>query len=570
MYKITLLLVISLIFACKQKAVEVQDVYAAAPMMCAPQLSDADWYKQDTPAPLFEGMDILSYPVTTKNPEAQKYFNQGLLFAYGFNHAEAARSFYQAIRLDSTCAMCYWGYAFVLGPNYNAGMDPGHYERAFEAMQSANKYAASCTEKEKGLIKAMTVRYTREAPENRSHLDSAFMEAMKIMHQKYPEDVDIASIYAESLMDMHPWDLWEKDGAAKPWTPEIIKAIEVAITLNPNHPGGHHYYIHALEASPYPERALPSAKKFDDGLVPRAGHLVHMPSHIYINTGDYHLGSIANINALKQDSTYVTQCHAQGSYPLALYPHNYHFLAATATLEGKSEWALDAAQKMSKQVNHKGMLIPELATLQHYYAIPYFVMVKFGKWEEILKMPAVDTSLIYPGGIRHYARGMAYVGLKDLEKAKIELNELKAVASMETLKTLTIWEINSLHTVADIAQKVLEGEILAAEGKSAESISLLKQAVALEDQLNYNEPPDWFFSVRHHLGAVLLSNTQPDEAIKAYLEDLDRFPKNGWALSGLKQAYLDSKQSAKADETDALLKEAWAHADVKLKGSKVK
>ena len=570
MYKITLLLVISLIFACKQKAVEVQDVYAAAPMMCAPQLSDADWYKQDTPAPLFEGMDILSYPVTTKNPEAQKYFNQGLLFAYGFNHAEAARSFYQAIRLDSTCAMCYWGYAFVLGPNYNAGMDTGHYEGAFEAMQSANKYAASCTEKEKGLIKAMTERYTKEAPENRSHLDSAFMEAMKILHHRYPEDVDIASIYAESLMDMHPWDLWEKDGAAKPWTPEIIKAIEVALTLNPNHPGGHHYYIHALEASPYPERALPSAKKFDDGLVPRAGHLVHMPSHIYINTGDYHLGSIANINALKQDSTYVTQCHAQGSYPLALYPHNYHFLAATATLEGKSEWALDAAQKMSKQVNHKGMLIPELATLQHYYAIPYFVMVKFGKWEEILKMPAVDTSLIYPGGIRHYARGMAYVGLKDLEKAKIELNELKAVASMETLKTLTIWEINSLHTVADIAQKVLEGEILAAEGKSAESISLLKQAVALEDQLNYNEPPDWFFSVRHHLGAVLLSNTQPDEAIKAYLEDLERFPKNGWALSGLKQAYLDSKQSAKADETDALLKEAWAHADVKLKGSKVK
>ena len=184
-------------------------------------------------------------------------------------------------------------------------------------------------------------------------------------------------------------------------------------------------------------------------------------------------------------------------------------------------------------------------------------------------MPAVDTSLIYPGGIRHYARGMAYMGLKDLEKAKIELNELKAVASMETLKTLTIWEINSLHTVADIAQKVLEGEILAAEGKSAESISLLKQAVALEDQLNYNEPPDWFFSVRHHLGAVLLSNTQPDEAIKVYLEDLDRFPKNGWALSGLKQAYHDSKQSAKADETDARLKEAWAHADVKLQGSKV-
>ncbi len=569
MYKLALLLVILQILDCKQKPTEVQDVYASAPMMCAPQLSDADWYTQDTPAPLFEGMDLLSYPVTTKSPEAQKYFNQGILFAYGFNHAEAARSFYQAIRLDSTCAMCYWGYAFVLGPNYNAGMDPGHYERAFEAMNSANKYAASCTAKEKGLIKAMTVRYTKEAPKNRSHLDSTFMEAMKVLHHQYPEDVDIASIYAESLMDMHPWDLWEKEGAAKPWTPEIIKAIEVAIKLNPNHPGGHHYYIHALEASPYPERALPSAKKFDDGLVPRAGHLVHMPSHIYINTGDYHLGSIANINAFKQDSTYITQCHAQGAYPLAYYPHNYHFLAATATLEGKSEWALDAANKMSKHVNHKGMLIPELATLQHYYAIPYFVMVKFGKWEEILKMPAVDTSLIYPAGIRNYARGMAYLGLKDLEKAKVELIALKEVASLDTLKTLTIWEINSLHTVVDIAQKVLEGELLAAEGKTEESIRLLTQAVQLEDQLNYNEPPDWFFSVRHHLGAVLLTNGQPDEAIKVYLDDLERFPKNGWALSGLKQAYLDSKQSAKADETDARLKEAWAYADVKLTGSKV-
>ncbi len=569
MYKLALLLVILQMLACRQKPTEVQDVYAAAPMMCAPQLSDADWYTQDTPAPLFEGMDMLSYPVTTKSPEAQKYFNQGLLFAYGFNHAEAARSFYQAIRLDSTCAMCYWGYAFVLGPNYNGGMDPGHYERAFEAMNKANLYAISCTPKEKALIKAMTTRYVKEAPEDRSHLDSAFMEAMKIVHQQYPEDVDVASIYAESLMDMHPWDLWDKDGAAKPWTPEIIRAIEVAIRINPGHPGGHHYNIHALEASPYPERALPSAKKFDDGLAPRAGHLVHMPSHIYINTGDYHLGSLANINALKQDSNYVTQCHAQGAYPLAYYPHNYHFLAACATLEGKSVWAIDAASKMAKHVNHKGMLIPDLATLQHYYSIPYFINVKFGKWKDILMSPPPDTSLLYPSAIRHYARGMAYLGIKEIDKAKLELDTLKHLASNDTLKVLTIWEINSLFTVVDIAQNVLEGEWLAATGKMDESIRILKEAIALEDQLNYNEPPDWFFSVRHLLGTVLLANGQPNEAIQAYLEDLERFPKNGWALSGLKQAYQDSKQSAKADETDARLKEAWAHADVKLKGSKV-
>jgi len=538
-------------------------------MRCAPQLSDTDWYASNTPAPLFEGMDILTYPITTNNPEAQKYFNQGLLLAYAFNHAEAARSFYQGMRLDSTCAMCYWGYAFVLGPNYNAGMDPGHYERAYDAIQKASNLAGSCTPKEKALIKAMMLRYTREAPDDRSHLDSTFMEAMKVVHQQYPDDVDIASIYAESLMDMHPWDLWERDGTAKSWTPAIIAAIEWAIKINPRHPGGHHYYIHALEASSYPEKALPSAKLFDDGLVSRAGHLVHMPSHIYINTGDYHLGSLANINALKQDSNYVTQCHAQGAYPLAYYPHNYHFLAATATLEGKSEWAFDAANKMAKHVNHQGMLVPEMATLQHYYSIPYFVMVKFGKWHDILKMPAVDTNLIYPAGIRNYARGMAYVGLKDIEKAKVELNALKEVASLDTLKTLTIWEINSLHTVVDIAQKVLEGEILAAEGKTDQSIEMLSQAVELEDQLNYNEPPDWFFSIRHHLGAVLLSAGRPEEAIDVYLDDLDKFPKNGWALSGLKQAYLDSKQTQKAKEAEVKFNEAWAHADVSLTGSRV-
>jgi hypothetical protein len=255
-------------------------------------------------------MDFLLYPVTTQNPEAQKYFNQGLLLSYSFNHAEAARSFYHATRLDSTCAMCYWGYAFVLGPNYNSGMDPDHYERAYDAIQKAVKWSAAATPKEKAMIKAMTARYNKEVVEDRSQLDSAFMVAMKGLHAQFPDDVNIAAIYAESLMDMHPWDLWEKDGTAKPWTPEILRAIENAIALDPKHPGGHHYYIHAVEASNEPERALPSCKVFDDGLVANAGHLVHMPSHIYINTGDYHLGTIANIKAVQIDSQYVTQCHA--------------------------------------------------------------------------------------------------------------------------------------------------------------------------------------------------------------------------------------------------------------------
>ncbi len=569
MYKYITLLLVLTHAACQKKTEVVQNINAPSPMSCAPQLSDADWYASGTPAPLFEGMDILHYPITTNNPDAQKFFNQGLLFSYGFNHAEAARSFYQAARIDSTCAMCYWGYAFVLGPNYNGGMEPDHYQRAYDAIQKAIKHSGSCTPKEQELIKAMASRYTKEAPDDRKSLDSAFMEAMKIVHHKFPEDVDIASIYAESLMDMHPWDLWEKNGAPRPWTLEIIKSIELAIKLNPKHPGGHHYYIHALEASPYPEKAIPSAKVFDDGLVRHAGHLVHMPSHIYINTGDYHLGSVANINALKEDSTYVTQCHAQGAYPLAYYPHNYHFLAACATLEGKSAWAIDAANKMAKHVNHKGMLIPDLATLQHYYTIPYFINVKFGKWKDILMSPAPDTSLLYPSAIRHYARGMAYLGLNEIDKAKLELDTLKYLANDDTLKVLTIWGINSLFTVVDIAQKVLEGEWLAATGKMDESIRLLNEAVVLEDQLNYNEPPDWFFSVRHNLGASLLKANKPDEAITIYLEDLQTFPKNGWALNGLAQAYKDAKQNDKAADAQAKFNEAWANADVKLNGSKV-
>ena len=568
MQKLAILLFVVLLTGCQKKA-EVLKINASSPMRCAPQLSDADWYASGTKAPLFEGLDVLQYPVTTKNAEAQKYFNQGVVLAYGFNHAEAARSFYEAARIDSTCAMCHWGYAFVLGPNYNAGMEPDHYARAYGAIQKAMANSAACTPKEKALIKAMALRYTKEAPEDRRSLDSAFMEAMKIVHHQYPEDVDIASWYAESLMDMHPWDLWEKNGNARPWTPEIIKAIEVAINLNPKHPGGHHYYIHALEASPHPEKALPSARVFDEGLVAKAGHLVHMPSHIYINTGDYHLGSVANINALKQDSTYVTQCHAQGAYPLAYYPHNYHFLAACATLEGKSSWAINAANKMSDHVNHKGMLIPDLATLQHYYTIPYFINVKFGKWKDILMSPPVDTSLLYPKGVRHYARGMAYLGMKENEKAKLELDTLQMIAKEDTLKVLTIWEINSLASVLDIAQKVLEGEWLASNGKMDESLKLLEEAIAIEDQLNYDEPPDWFFSVRHNLGAVLLNAGKPEEAIAIYQEDLQTFPKNGWALSGLVKAYKDANQNDKATEAEAKFKEAWANADVKLSGSKV-
>ncbi len=559
-----------LIVACKNEAVKEQDITSPPAIMCSPPLSDAAWYAENTPAPIFMGMDILNYPVTTKNPEAQKFFNQGLLFAYGFNHAEAARSFFQATRLDSTCAMCYWGYAYVLGPNYNAGMEPDNYSRAYEAIQKAKKLAANAIPREKAMINALSKRYVKEFVEDRHLLDSAYMVAMKSVHAQYPEDVDIAAMYAESLMDMHPWDLWDKNGQPKAWTPEILQAIENAIKVNPKHPGGHHFYIHAVEASAEPEKALASCKLFDEGLVPTSGHLVHMPSHIYINTGDYHKGTLANIKAVDLDSNYVTQCHALGVYPVGYYPHNYHFLAACATLEGNSKWALLAADKISNQTNHTAMFIPPLAGLQHYYSIPYFVKVKFSKWDDILHEGPPDSTILYPTAIYHYAKGMAHAGLSQLDKAQAELDALNLIEKEDTLKKLTIWGFNSLHQVVQIAQKVLAGELAAKKGEYDESIRLLREAITIEDQLLYQEPPDWFFSVRHYLGAVLLEAKQPAEAITVYEEDMKTFPKNGWALSGLKQAYQDNKQQDKAKETEVRLKEAWAHADVTLDGSRVK
>lgn len=567
-----LLLVLALFFSlgCRKEIIQKdQDITKPSTIRCAPPLTDAEWYTSGTAAPLFEGMDVLHYPVSTKDSMAQKYFDQGLLLSYAFNHAEAARSFFHATRLDPECAMCYWGYAYVLGPNYNAGMEPDNYQRAFDAIQKAVALSSGATAKEKAMITAMSARYVKDPVEDRRPLDSAYMLAMKAVHKVYPDDVDIAAMYAESLMDMHPWDLWEPDGRSKPWTHEIIRAIEKAIQTNPKHPGGHHFYIHAVEASPNPEKALASAKAFDDGLVPTAGHLVHMPSHIYINTGHYHLGSLANIKAAQLDSSYVTQCHAQGAYPVVYYPHNNHFLAATATLEGKSEWALDAAKKMSEQTNHTGMLLPPLATLQHYYSIPYFVQVKFGKWDEILNETLPDSALLYPRGVYHYARGMAYAGKNDLTLAQSELNKLMLIGHQDTLKKLTIWGFNSMYQIIQIAQKVLAADIEARKKNYTESVKLFREAIAFEDQLVYQEPPDWFFSVRHHLGAVLLEAKRPAEAITVYEEDLKTFPMNGWALYGLEQAYRDNKQQDMARETQKLFNDAWEHADIKLTSSRI-
>lgn len=533
-----------------------------------PQTTDKAWYTSGKKAPLFNNLQGIDFRITTTSPEAQQYFNQGMMLAYGFNHAEAARSFFEATRLDSNCAMAYWGFAYVLGPNYNAGMEDDNYQRAYAAAEKAKALSANCTPKEKALINALGARYAAEPPASRAPLDQAYAAAMKQVYNQYPSDPDVGALYGESLMDLHPWDLYDKiTKQPRAWTPELLAVLEHLMKVNPRHPGAHHFYMHALEASATPEKALPSAALLDT-LVRGSGHLLHMPSHIYINTGDYHLGSISNVHAVESDSIYTTACHAQGAYPLAYYPHNYHFLAATATLEGNSKLAWSAAKELQRHTATDLMADPAWSTLQHYYTIPYYIAVKFAMWDTILALPfQPGDSLLYPSAMRHYAKGMAYAGKNDLANAQKELSILKTQAADTTLKHLTIWLINTAADLVHIAERILEADIAAKQKQYDAAITSLKEAVKIEDALNYNEPPDWFFSVRHHLGAVLLQAGKYAEAEKVYREDLKTWKKNGWALIGLQAALQGQHKDAEAKKAKAAFDEAWQYADVKIESS---
>lgn len=519
--------------------------------------------------PLFWGLtDHFTYPVTTQSKAAQKYFDQGMMLAYGFNHAEAARSFREAARLDPDCAMAYWGLAYVLGPNYNAGMDPTTLPNALEAVEQARTRMHTCTVKEQFLIKTIAKRYPKSKEEDPKPYYQSYADALKAAYQEYPDDLDIAAMTAEALMDMHPWDLWEKNGQPKGWTPEIIAIIEQILAKNPRHPQAVHLYIHATEASANPEKAIPYAKTLEQ-LIPGSGHLVHMPSHTYINTGHYHEGTLANERAVKIDSLYVETCHAEGIYPLAYYPHNWHFLAACAALEGRGRRALEASRYMADHVvDQKLMYEPTMAALQHYYTIPWNIMVKFAMWDDILKEKQPDATLPLPTAIWQYAQGMAHSAKDNFAAAE---NSLKVVQQLEhdtTLAKMTIWDINKATDLVRIAALVLAGEIAHRKGNLPQAIELYKKAVAVEDGLNYNEPPDWFFSVRHPLGDVLLKAGRYQEAEAVFRKDLEEYKNNGWALMGLYQSLnKQGNRAAEAASVQQRFKKAWQWAEVRLESS---
>lgn len=529
--------------------------------------SDSSAQSDDRIAPLLDGMGDHHHPISTEDSMAQRYFDQGLILAWAFNHAEAARSFREAARRDPDCAMCYWGEALVLGPNINAGMPDENVPKAYKALQKAQEHASNATEREQAYIEALSARYEKNPPDDRSGLDRAYADAMKELAEKYPDDADAQALYGEALMDTTPWDYWQENGDPKPVTDTILATFESVMEAHSNHPGANHLYIHTVEAQ-HPEWGVEQAERLED-LVPGAGHLVHMPSHIYIRVGRYHEGSLANERAIKADQEYVAQCHAQGLYPVAYVPHNYHFLWATATMEGRGERAIEAARSMAAKIDTSQMRDSGYGTLQHYWITPLYAQVRFGRWDAILDREKPAEDLIYPTAVWQYARAMAFVRTDHLDRAQQALDRLRQLADHPELEEVTVWDINTTAHIMKIAARVVAGELAAARGNLDAAIQHLEEGVALEDDLNYDEPPTWHHPVRQTLGAILLKADRPAEAEQVYRKDLERFPKNGWSLYGLAESLRAQAKIAEAKKVQDRFEEAWQYADVTLSSSRL-
>lgn len=523
-------------------------------------LSDVDTTRQI--APLFDNLGQLHFGISTENKEAQAFFNQGIRLTYAFNHAEAHRSFMEAARLDPSSAMSYWGQAYTLGPNINDPVpDTQRKLKAYEAVQKALERLSAVSPRERALIEALNTRYSADTTIDIASLNTAYMNAMAEVAAKFPEDADIQTLYAAAAMNTMPWNYWDNEGNPAPNTPAAKLALEKAMQINPDHPGAHHYYIHMVEL-PQPDLAVPSADKLG-ALMPAAGHLVHMPSHIYIRVGRYQDAVKANQQAILADEDYISQCYAQGLYPLAYYPHNVHFLWSAASLLGLSDLAIDAARKTAEKVPVGEMA--NLPFLQDFASVPLLAYTRFGKWNEILTVPYQGEDYKHLNLIRHYARGLAFVRKDNLADAK---EELEALAGLKENPELEIQIANNTsRKIAAVAYEVLAGEIAAAEGKLEEGIRHLEQAVELEDQLVYNEPSAWHIPPRHNLGALLLDAGRNAEAEAVYRKDLEDLRQNGWSLIGLYQSLNAQGKDAEAQQVKQEFDTAWKEADISIERS---
>ena len=516
-------------------------------------------------APRLQNLGVHTFKVTTKSSRAQIFINQGMNLAYGFNHAEAARAFAEAARLDPNCAMAYWGHALVLGPNINAPMDAQDEPKALDLVKRAVALKPRVTARERDYIDALAQRYTGKT-EDRAKADRTFAEAMRKMTQAHPVDLDAKTIFAESLMDLRPWNYWTRDGQPYDETREIQTVLQQVLQKNPNHPGALHYWIHLWEATDTPERAEAEADRLLP-LMPGAGHIVHMPAHIYMRVGRH--GDVVRSNqaAARADEDFIAQCRAQGIYPLAYYPHNIHFVWMGATASGQRALALEAARKVAESIPQDAL--GTVPILQGFLAVPYWAMVRFAQWNDILndKGPRHDTP--FTRGAWRFARAMALTATGRLEEADKELATLKTVVDDPALKGQVTFSNNSGYAILRIAPEVVAGELAAKRKDWDRAVLHFDRAVRFEEALIYQEPPDWHAPVRQNLGAVLLDAGRADEAEAVYWDDLRKNPGNGWSLFGLVQAL---RAQGKADEGAAVQKrfeQAWKEADFRPAASRI-
>lgn len=519
-------------------------------------------------ATLLEGLGNYHRAITTAHPDAQRWFDQGLILSYGFNHDAAERSFLKATELDPDCAMCWWGAALVLGPHVNAAMDPASNGKAWMRLQKAQALAPRVDLWEQAFIEALAARYADKPPADRAPLDRAYANAMSALVKKLPDDLDAGTLYAEALMDLSPWNYYTAEGKAKGNTKEIVRVLESVLARNPDHAGALHLYIHAVEASDKAARGAAAADRLRE-LVPGSGHLVHMPAHIYTRVGRYHDAAVANQKAIKADDAYLATCQpAPGVYPLGYVPHNHHFLWWASSMEGASATALAAAEETAKRAYLPDLIkSPGFEFLQDFWVTPLKAKVQFGRWAEIVATPQPPADLPYPVAVWHFAQGMAAAEQQRLDAAQGHLAELARAAADPQYDQYFVGPDRALSRTLKVAERVLAGELAAARKDPAAAIAAFEQAVQAEDANLYFEPPLWHQPSRHYLGAALLAARKPAQAERVYRADLERNPENGWALFGLAQSLKAQGKKQEAAAVEERQRKAWQHADIQLTAS---
>ena len=516
-------------------------------------------------APRLQNLGVHTFPVSTRVKPAQLFINQGVNLAYAFNHAEAARAFAEAARLDPQNPMAYWGHALVLGPNINATMTPEDEPKALALAQKAASLKSRATPRERAYIDAIVARYTGK-PEDRAQANLAFANAMRQVAAAFPEDADAQTIFAESLMNLRPWNYWTRDGVPYAETREVEAALTRVLRQNPSHPGALHLWIHLWEPTDTPERAEAEADRLLP-LMPGAGHIVHMPAHIYQRVGRYADVVKANLLAAKADEDYIAQCRAQGLYPLSYYPHNLHFIWMGATASGQSRLAIESARKVAGSVPHEALSTAPI--LQGFLVVPYWAMVRFGQWDEILNEKGPHFETPFTLGAWRYARAMALTAKVRLDEAERELATLKAILEEQALKGQITFSANSGLAVLRITPDVIAGEIAAKKKDWDTATRYLERAVRFEDALIYQEPADWHAPARQTLGAVLLEAGRADEAEAVFWEDLKKNPESGWALFGLKQALAAQGKKDELALVEKRFEKAWKDADITLASARI-